>query len=89
MDTTEDDVQAATKDAFDNWKVIYNTSLVMTYGTSASVFTWGLAEVAITVSFGCLAWKIYSIPSDWTVGGQLLRHTLGFVSQLTRFHVPR
>jgi hypothetical protein len=32
MDTTEDDVQAATKDAFDNWKVIYNTSLVMTYG---------------------------------------------------------
>ncbi|KAJ9118119.1 hypothetical protein QFC22_004020 [Naganishia vaughanmartiniae] len=62
MDTTEDDVQAATKDAFDNWKVIYNTSLVMTY-----------------VSFGCLAWKIYSIPSDWTVGGQLLRHTLGFL----------
>ncbi|KAJ9094313.1 hypothetical protein QFC19_007998 [Naganishia cerealis] len=62
MDTTEDDVQAATKDAFDNWKVIYNTSLVMTY-----------------ISFGCLAWKIYSIPSDWTVGGQLLRHTLGFL----------
>jgi phosphatidylethanolamine N-methyltransferase len=35
MDTTEDDVQAATKDAFDNWKVIYNTSLVMTYGMSS------------------------------------------------------
>ncbi|KAJ9097943.1 hypothetical protein QFC20_006071 [Naganishia adeliensis] len=68
MDTTEDDVQAATKDAFDNWKVIYNTSLVMTY-----------------VSFGCLAWKIYSIPSDWTVGGQLLRHTLGFL--LIALHV--
>lgn len=27
-----DDIPAATRDAFDNWKVLYNTSLVMTYG---------------------------------------------------------
>lgn len=40
MDTTEDDVQAATKDAFDNWKVIYNTSLVMTYGTISLCSGW-------------------------------------------------
>jgi hypothetical protein len=33
------------------------------------------------VSFTCLAWKIYSIPNDWTVSGQLLRHVLGGVSQ--------
>lgn len=42
MDTTEDDVQAATKDAFDNWKVIYNTSLVMTYGRSTDLVLWSL-----------------------------------------------
>ncbi|KAG9084240.1 phosphatidylethanolamine N-methyltransferase [Ceratobasidium sp. 370] len=28
-------------------------------------------------SFVVLAWKTYSIPVDWTVGGQLLRHTFG------------
>lgn len=27
-----------------------------------------------------LAWKTYSIPTDWTVGNQLLRHVLGIVS---------
>lgn len=32
-DETSDDISAATRDAFDNWKVLYNTSLVMTYGT--------------------------------------------------------
>ncbi|CDZ96394.1 phosphatidylethanolamine n-methyltransferase [Phaffia rhodozyma] len=31
------------------------------------------------VSFIAFAWKTYSIPTDWTVGGQLLRHTLGFM----------
>lgn len=82
MDTTEDDVQAATKDAFDNWKVIYNTSLVMTYGTTKSFTMMSPADTDLAVSFGCLAWKIYSIPNDWTVGGQLLRHTLGFVGQV-------
>ncbi len=63
-----DVVQAATEDAFGHWKILYNTSLVMTY-----------------VSFTALAWKIYSIPSDWTVGGQLLRHILG--SLLIALHV--
>lgn len=27
-----------------------------------------------------VAWKTYSIPHDWTVGNELLRHTLGLVS---------
>ena len=41
---------------------IYNTSLVMTY-----------------VSFGALAWNCYTPIGhpDWTVGPELLRHTLG------------
>ncbi|KAG8908830.1 phosphatidylethanolamine N-methyltransferase [Tulasnella sp. 403] len=30
-------------------------------------------------SFIGLAWKTYSIPVDWTVGDQLLRHTLGLI----------
>lgn len=60
QEESSDDIMAATKDAFDNWKVLYNTSLVMTY-----------------VSFICVAWRIYSIPHDWTVHGQLLRHVLG------------
>ncbi|KZO97479.1 phosphatidylethanolamine N-methyltransferase [Calocera viscosa TUFC12733] len=29
-------------------------------------------------SFGALAFKTYHIPVNWTVGGELLRHTLGF-----------
>ena len=31
-DEASNDIAAATRDAFDNWKVLYNTSLVMTYG---------------------------------------------------------
>jgi phosphatidylethanolamine N-methyltransferase len=27
-----------------------------------------------------VAWKAYSLPYDWTVGNELLRHTLGSVS---------
>ncbi|KAI0076990.1 phosphatidylethanolamine N-methyltransferase [Panus rudis PR-1116 ss-1] len=30
-------------------------------------------------SFIGLTWKSYSIPSDWTVGNELLRHTLGVI----------
>lgn len=26
-----------------------------------------------------VTWKTYSIPHDWTVGSELLRHTLGIV----------
>lgn len=37
-------------------------------------------RVVCVVSFIGLAWKTYSIPTDWTVGVELLRHTLGFVS---------
>ncbi|RPD63391.1 phosphatidylethanolamine N-methyltransferase [Lentinus tigrinus ALCF2SS1-6] len=54
--------QGAVQEAFQNWKVIYNLSMCMTYVSSA-----------------CLAWKAYSIPDwqQWTVGNELLRHTLG------------
>ncbi|TCD67750.1 phosphatidylethanolamine N-methyltransferase [Steccherinum ochraceum] len=31
------------------------------------------------VSFVGLTWKTYSIPHDWTVGNELLRHTLGLI----------
>ncbi|EPQ27459.1 uncharacterized protein PFL1_04997 [Pseudozyma flocculosa PF-1] len=56
-------------EAFSNWKVIYNTSLVMTYA-----------------SFGALCWNCYApIGTDWTVGTDLLRHTLGLV--LIALHV--
>ncbi|KAH9931615.1 phosphatidylethanolamine N-methyltransferase [Epithele typhae] len=29
------------------------------------------------VSVACLAWKTYTLPQQWTVGDELLRHTLG------------
>ncbi|KAI0728917.1 phosphatidylethanolamine N-methyltransferase [Fomitopsis betulina] len=31
------------------------------------------------VSFFCLAWKTYTIPQEWTVGVELLRHTMGAI----------
>ncbi|KAI0331371.1 phosphatidylethanolamine N-methyltransferase [Cubamyces sp. BRFM 1775] len=31
------------------------------------------------VSSICLAWKTYSVPQHWTVGNELLRHTLGVI----------
>lgn len=52
----------AVKDAWENWKSLYNASLIMTYG-----------------SFLVLAWKCYSIPHDWTVASELVRHTLGLL----------
>ncbi|GAA5989778.1 hypothetical protein JCM10908_002316 [Rhodotorula pacifica] len=52
----------AVRDAFDNWKAIYNLSLCMTY-----------------VSFVALAWKCYNIPSDWSYGAVITRHTLGLL----------
>ncbi|TFK90909.1 phosphatidylethanolamine N-methyltransferase [Polyporus arcularius HHB13444] len=54
--------QGAVQEAFQNWKVIYNLSMCMTYVSSA-----------------CLAWRAYSIShlQQWTVGNELLRHTLG------------
>lgn len=75
------------QDAFSNWKATYNLSLCMSYGKfekRASIpFScrdqFGLRAAA---SFCALAWKCYSIPEDWTVGSQLVRHTLGLVSCL-------
>lgn len=49
--------------AFSNWKIIYNTSLVMTYA-SFGVLCWK-----------CYA----PLGQDWTAGTDLLRHTLGFL----------
>ncbi|GAC97586.1 potential phosphatidylethanolamine N-methyltransferase [Pseudozyma hubeiensis SY62] len=55
--------QDAVFEAFGHWKVVYNTSLVMTY-----------------ISFGALAFNCYTpIGQDWTVGPELLRHTLGLM----------
>lgn len=36
-------------------------------------------------SFGCLAWKTYAIPDEWSVGTELLRHTMGVL--LIALHV--
>ncbi|KAN0065669.1 phosphatidylethanolamine N-methyltransferase [Thecaphora frezii] len=61
--------QEAVFEAFSNWKVIYNTSLVMIYA-----------------SFSALCWNCYApIGRDWTVGTDLLRHTLGLL--LVALHV--
>lgn len=62
--------QDAVFEAFTHWKVVYNTSLVMTY-----------------ISFGALAWNCYAPIGhpDWTVGPELLRHTLGLL--LVALHV--
>ncbi|KAI0369352.1 phosphatidylethanolamine N-methyltransferase [Pilatotrama ljubarskyi] len=54
--------QGAIQEAFQNWKVIYNLSMTMTYA-----------------SFVGLAVKTYSVPQQWTVGNELLRHTLGVI----------
>lgn len=72
-------VKRATEEAFGNWQVGYNISLVMTYGEllSTRVDIW-----LMSVSFANLAWKTYNLPSDWTVSGTMLRHVLGFVSFL-------
>ncbi|KAG9007113.1 phosphatidylethanolamine N-methyltransferase [Tulasnella sp. 427] len=40
---------------------------------------YNMSSCMIYVSFIGLAWKTYSIPTDWTVGVELLRHTLGFM----------
>jgi hypothetical protein len=83
-DEKEEVVQAATEEAFSNWKVIYNISLVMTYG-ECRIRAWYASHdrslpLLPAVSFICLGWKTYNIPHDWTVSGQLLRHILGCVS---------
>ncbi|KAJ1026888.1 hypothetical protein NDA16_002182 [Ustilago loliicola] len=51
-------------EAFSHWKIIYNTSLVLTY-----------------ISFSALAFNCYTPIGhpDWTVGPELLGHTLGLL----------
>jgi phosphatidylethanolamine N-methyltransferase len=77
---------SAVQEAFSNWKAIYNLSLCMTYGMRQfrrfpSIMTLICVEFYCTVSFIGVVWKTYSIPSDWSVGNELLRHTLGVVSR--------
>lgn len=58
-----DDPSDAVFEAFASFKTIYNASLVMVYS-----------------SFGLLCWRCYApLCQDWTVGTDLLRHTLGFL----------
>lgn len=52
--------KAAAKEAFENWKSLYNLSTLMTY-----------------TSFFALVWNAYEIPGAWSVGTELLRHTMG------------
>ncbi|SDA05367.1 BZ3501_MvSof-1269-A2-R1_Chr12-1g03351 [Microbotryum saponariae] len=39
--------------------------------------TYNMSLCMSYASFGALAWKCYSLPVDWTVGAQLVRHVLG------------
>lgn len=73
-------VKRATEEAFGNWQVGYNISLVMTYGEFSGEI---VAPVLMgPVSFAGLAWKTYHLPMDWTVSGTILRHVLGSVRTL-------
>ncbi|KZT68012.1 hypothetical protein DAEQUDRAFT_728277 [Daedalea quercina L-15889] len=40
---------------------------------------YNLSMCMTYVSFICLAWKTYTIPQEWTVGVELLRHTMGAI----------
>ena len=83
----------AVQEAFTNWKCIYNLSMCMTYGENEGaplhivgaqrgIFSWKklMSLSCLAVSFVGLVWKTYSFPSEWAVGNELLRHTLGVVS---------
>ncbi|KDE02615.1 hypothetical protein MVLG_06845 [Microbotryum lychnidis-dioicae p1A1 Lamole] len=39
--------------------------------------TYNMSLCMSYASFGALAWQCYSLPVDWTVGAQLVRHVLG------------
>jgi len=77
--------KAASTEAFENWKRLYNLSLCMSYGTSLHLTRHPAHTLmrGLSVSFLGLVWKTYSIPSNWTVGTELLRHTLGAVSRVS------
>jgi len=77
-----DGSKGAVREAFANWKVFYNLSVCMTYSKRFVLwfFSFSVFIALCIASFFGLVWKTYSIPSDWTVGNELLRHTLGAVS---------
>lgn len=84
-----EDSRGAIMEAFSNWKVIYNMSICMTHGTthySLGVIPFLIASSA-TVSCMVVVAKTYLIPNDWSVGSDLLCHTLGAVS-LHTVHAP-
>lgn len=74
-----DSSKGAIQEAFANWKQLYNLSLCMTYSKlsifSSDVRFWHASKA----SFFGLAWNTYSSPTEWVVGDQLLRHTMGAV----------
>ena len=77
-----DNGKGAVIEAFSNWKSIYNTSMCMTYGRLHNNFEFKNAWLngrRYLASFIGIAWKTYCIPHNWTVGNELLRHTLGVV----------
>ncbi|GAA5987888.1 hypothetical protein JCM11641_003523, partial [Rhodosporidiobolus odoratus] len=58
-------------------------AVLETFNSFKSVYNLSLCMTY--ASFGALAWKCYSTPEHWTVGGELVRHALG--SALIGLHV--
>lgn len=80
--------QTAIVDAFTNWKAIYNLSLCMCYGKPFfGVYVTNLvSQVSFwLVSCAGVAWKAYLLPTGWTVGHALLRHTVGLVGHFQSY----
>lgn len=78
--------ESAIMEAFTNWKAIYNLSMCMTYGTfSESTMSCAMPILMFSVSCVGVVWKSYEFPYNWTVGNELLRHTLGAVCSLCLF----
>ena len=71
-------------EAFNSWKAIYNLTLCMTYGSCFHIHTYTSFSFKVSIPVSCigLAGKTYLYPSDWKVGNELLRHTIGVVSFL-------
>jgi phosphatidylethanolamine N-methyltransferase len=86
-----DSGHGAVVEAFANWKAIYNLSMCMTYGTiiclHSSDDNLNLMLYLLPVSCLGLVAKTYLIPNDWSVGNDLLCHTLGAVCELFPCHI--
>jgi phosphatidylethanolamine N-methyltransferase len=77
----QDGARGAVREAFANWKQLYNTSMCMTYGARfRAQQERRSADGARTVSAFGLAWKTYRLPETWITGNALLMHTFGVVS---------